>query len=32
MESGYLRDKNAIQMSMRDNFTNLDWVNVANPW
>jgi hypothetical protein len=32
MESSYLRDKNAIQMNIRDNFTNLDWVNAAYPW
>ena len=32
MESSYIRDKIAIQMNMRDNFTNLDWVNVAYPW
>jgi hypothetical protein len=32
MESSYLRDKIAIQMNMRDNFTNLDWVNLAYPW
>ena len=32
MESSYLRDKNTIQKNMRDNFTNLDWVNVAYPW
>ena len=32
MESSYTRDKIAIQMNMRDNFTNLDWVNVAYPW
>ena len=32
MESIYTRDKIAIQMNMRDNFTNMDWVNVAYPW
>jgi hypothetical protein len=32
LESSYLRDKIVIQMNMRDNFTNLDWVNVAYSW
>jgi hypothetical protein len=32
MESSYLRDKNYNQINMKDNFTNLDWVNVAYSW
>jgi hypothetical protein len=32
MESSYTRDKIAIQMNMKHNFTNLDWVNIAYPW
>ena len=32
MESSYLSGKIAIHVNMRDNFTHLDWVNVAYPW
>jgi len=31
MESSYLSGKIAIQVNVRDNFTHLDWVNVAYP-